>query len=150
MSAKIGLKYIGPKKIFPTAIEIENAIEKKLTLTAADAQIDFIKLVSNWKDKVVFTIKTLPMERQVGTSNRIFKFVSQGTPVRYAYMSTDFMAKTKPGSLTSGSGAGRKWGVNVNNPRPGIKARDFDKQIAEKYQKKFGPAIQKELSRLFK
>jgi hypothetical protein len=66
---------------------------------------------------------------QVYTYDEIYGFVNNGTSVRYATMSDDFISKTLPWHIGSGAGAGRMLFVNKEVPRPGIDARHFDDAI---------------------
>lgn len=74
---------------------------------------------------------------QVTTDDRRYLFVDEGTKVRYATMSPDFIAKTKPKSLKAGKGRGRMLFVNKKKPRPGIKARGFTKLVKKKWEPLF-------------
>lgn len=66
------------------------------------------------------------------TADDIFMFVVRGTDVNYAVMTRNFEAKTKVGSLISGSGAGGLRYVNPNKPNPGIKARRTEHLVKSK------------------
>lgn len=74
--------------------------------------------------------------------NEIYFFVSGGTAVRFATMSSDWRSKTQPGRLGAGAGRGRVLFVNRRRPRPGIKARKFPEQIVKKEDKPFERAVQ--------
>jgi hypothetical protein len=72
----------------------------------------------------------------VYTDYKIYAYVDGGTEKRYALMSDDWESKTTPGVLEPGEGQGivELYGegfkkVFGDNPRPGIVARDFSKQI---------------------
>lgn len=77
----------------------------------------------------------------VTTEDKRYKFVDEGTKVRYATMSPNFVAKTKPKSLTAGRGRGGVLFVNKNRPRPGIKARGFTKLVTAKWKPLFRLAM---------
>lgn len=77
----------------------------------------------------------------VSTEDKRFLFVDEGTKVRYATMSPDFVAKTKPKSLKAGKGRGGLLFVNKKKPRPGIKARGFSKMVAKKWNPLFRAAM---------
>lgn len=78
---------------------------------------------------------------QVTTDDKRFLFVDEGTKVRYATMTPDFIAKTKPKSLKAGKGRGGLLFVNKKKPRPGIKARGFTKLVAKKWNPLFRAAM---------
>lgn len=72
----------------------------------------------------------------VSTNDETYYYLTRGTRVRYAVMSADFQAKTRPGTLPSRPGRGG-FVTLTKNPLPGIKARDFDKIIKARTEKKF-------------
>lgn len=74
--------------------------------------------------------------------HKIYFFVSGGTSVRYATMSQDWRSKTQPGRFAAGPGRGRVLFVNKRRPKPGIKARNFDKQIVKREEKPFERVVQ--------
>lgn len=61
----------------------------------------------------------------VWTDNEIFRFVNDGTSIRYATMTPDFIPKTTPGRLFSTPGRGGRAYINRKIPRAGIAARNF-------------------------
>ena len=71
----------------------------------------------------------------VGTDDKIYKFIDEGTRVRYATLSKDWQSKTKPGIIGSGPGRGRVLFVSKKRPRPGIEARRFT-QIIQRQRKR--------------
>lgn len=69
-----------------------------------------------------------------------FKFLDEGTRIRWALMSRDWKSKTKPGSLRSGRGRGRVVVAgkrHMRRPRPGIKARKWTETIAKRRRRPF-------------
>jgi len=70
-----------------------------------------------------------------------FKWLDEGTRVRYATMSQDWKSKTKPGVLKSGRGRGRVLFVNKRRPRPGIKARGWTELIMKRRRRPFTDAM---------
>lgn len=69
-----------------------------------------------------------------------------GTAVRYAILSYDWKSKTTPGVLGSGPGQGRVVKIDVNNPQPGIEARDWSKIIMRDFKPVFGEAMREALA----
>jgi hypothetical protein len=65
-----------------------------------------------------------------------FRYVDEGTSVRYAKMTRDFVAKSAPGRLRSGAGRG---GFEELDGvfRPGIQARGFGDQIVDELRDQF-------------
>lgn len=96
---------------------------------------DFRKTYKTWEHKPDFTrkdtVRNGVYKTEVYTDDRIYTFVNDGTSVRYATMTGDFVPKTQPGVLGSGPGRGGVLYVSRQRPRPGIIAREFDLQIVE-------------------
>lgn len=115
-------------------------------------------LVSTWHHKVNFhyEVHDTPdgIEIKITTDDAIFFYLDQGTRVRYATMTEDFVPKTTVRSLKSGPGVGGLAYVDINNPRPGIKAREFMDEIVKNRQKPFDESIERiineELRRFFR
>lgn len=74
-----------------------------------------------------------------GFGRQKWRWLDQGTKVRYATMTPDFRAKTTPGAFWSGPGAGGLLYINKRRPRPGIAARNWSEKLVEE----FGPAFDK-------
>lgn len=75
---------------------------------------------------------------------RKFKYLDEGTAIRWALMSSDWKSKTKPGKLKSGRGKGRpvligRRAMQKRNipPRPGIEAREWTPLIQKRRKPKF-------------
>lgn len=64
----------------------------------------------------------------------VFRFLDEGTRIRYAKLSPDWVSKTAPGKLKSGQGAGHvmRRGYEAG-PHPGIKARGWTDLIKQKH-----------------
>lgn len=82
---------------------------------------------------------------EVSTDSAIYLYLDEGTEVRYATMSKDFQAKTRPRFIGSRRGRGRRLFVSKKHPRPGIKAREFTKTIAKKWTTPFRQRMDKAL-----
>lgn len=116
---------------------------------------DFAKTTRTWKEKPKFsrevkvgvaaggrlakqvTGSASGVSVEVSTDSDVYRFVDEGTKVRYATMTPDFLAKTRPRWIGSRKGRGGLLFVNKKRPRPGIKAREFSKEIHKKWQKPF-------------
>ena len=64
-----------------------------------------------------------------------YKWLDDGTKVRYAHMTKGFIPKTRGGQLNSWVGKGKMLFVSKKRPLPGIKARKFTKALREKWEK---------------
>lgn len=67
--------------------------------------------------------------RRAGKSIDIWRYLDEGTSVRYATMTSDYRAKTRPGYLVSYTGAGRLAYVSKKVPRAGIEPRNWSDKI---------------------
>lgn len=72
-----------------------------------------------------------------GSKNNPYPFITRGTSVRFALMTDDFSPKSKVGFIGSGRGRGGVVYVDKRRPRPGIKARKYEEEIAKREQPKF-------------
>lgn len=122
---------------------------------------DFEKTTATWKEKPEFetsvkvgnvaggklakqvTGSASGISLEVSTDSAIYLYLDEGTEVRYATMSKDFRAKTRPRFIGSRRGRGRKLFVSKKHPRPGIKAREFTKTIAKKWTPAFRDRMNK-------
>lgn len=84
-----------------------------------------------------------------GTDLEIWKWVwlDEGTSVRHAVMSKDWVSKTTPGQLQSHAGQGRVVNINKNIVRPGIEPRNFAELITKEMELTFASDIQKAVDR---
>lgn len=105
-------------------------------VTLKDAEAQFKKTTRTWKGKPewVTNIKMTPLviEGEHYTLSDIYRFVAEGTRIRYATMTPGFVAKTVPGFVGSRGGRGGLLFVDKRRPRPGIQARRFAETIAER------------------
>lgn len=132
---RIRLEAIRVPRTFLDPRRQERAIKNFLDSTAENIRIDLQVTVQTWKEKPTFKIEVTGEDsREISTDNLIYKFVSGGTKVRYATMTGDFIAKTRPGWIGSGAGRGGRAFVNKKKPMPGIKARHFPKVIIKKWK----------------
>lgn len=98
---------------------------------------DFEKTTRTWNDKPTFIqdkATTQKLEAQTYTNHLIYFFITRGTRVRYATMTPDFSRKTNPRIIGSRRGRGGVAFISRRFPRPGIKAREFDDEIAKRRQ----------------
>jgi len=136
------IEVIAPAKFALDPSKILASLETGLDMAAEDIGIDFNVTTQTWKKRPTFLIEKLPLERRIYTTDKIYKFISRGTRVRYATMTPDFVAKTVPRSIRSRMGQGGVAMVNIKKPMPGIQARDYEVVISEKWKKRFGAIFQ--------
>lgn len=144
MSIVVLVKPIKIKKGFDIK-DIRKQVEKLARSTATDIRADYKTITKNWHHDVLLETELeatgMDVTVIVGTTDKIFKFLDEGTRVRYATMSPDFKAKTKVGRLSSTAGRGSMLFVSKRRPRPGIAARNWtpllQKRATLKFQKHF-------------
>jgi len=112
---------------------------------------EFAKTTATWRDQPTFTsgvtVTGVAVVGEVATDNKIYRFVSGGTRVRYATMTPDFVAKTRPRVIGSGPGQGGVAFISRKHPRPGIEAREFAETIAKEQRRKVANILRAALKR---
>lgn len=112
---------------------------------------EFNKTVWQWRSKPTFTkdaaIYPDKVKGTVSTDNKIYGYINNGTPIRHALMSDDWVSKTRPGFIGCGKGAGRVVAVSRKIRRPGIKARHFDTTISKRVLKRFTDKVNEEIAK---
>lgn len=110
---------------------------------------EYDKTIASWKARPIFTIeyKSTPEGEEViiSTDNNIYRFLHDGTKIRWAVMSSDFEPKTSHRLLGSGPGKGRAilrgakamGKAGIQTPMPGIKAREWTQEILRIYEPRF-------------
>ncbi len=151
------MKAIIPRKSLPSKRELNRAIRNANEEVGGMAEVMVERTTATWdtapKVKAetkgrggdYVTILKLSPENEA----KIWHWLDEGTDVRYALMSMDFMAKTAPGRLDSGSGSGGVLKIDLAHPRPGIEARGWSKEIADKMAKEYPRIMQKEMDMLW-
>jgi hypothetical protein len=150
MPAAVVGKTIKPTRLRDKAMRLEllNAMRKfgnsymlpefKKTTATWDTKVDFEMLISTTSGS---------FEVLVGTDNKIYRYVNDGTSVRHAVMSRDFKAKTTPRVIGSVPGAGGVVFVSKKIKLPGIEARHFDEEIQKKSLKPYRRAMEAGMKR---
>lgn len=137
--AAVVWKEIKPKRLNQRAMF--NELLKGMNQVGKEMKQEYQKTTRTWKNKPEFEIvkDTNPNgpEVLVGTDSLIYKFLDEGTSIRYATMTPDFVSKTVPRMLSSRRGKGGLAYVDTRRPRPGIEAREFSTLIQKKYQPRF-------------
>ena len=151
MAKKIKMKVIAPKEFNIRAVDFEPAIEK--TLDSAAKKFD--KTINTWKHKPEFKTEIISegdnyISGMYYTESDIYKFVSRGTRVRYATLTPDFKPKTKVGVIGSGPGKGGVLYIDTTKPRPGIKAREFEEEVAKRQSGFFRKRVDEQTKRIAK
>ena len=158
------VKKIKPKRLQDDAMRL--ALLSAMHAAARVIQKDFVDTTANWKHKVKFEhIVSLAQGNiaiLVTTDDVIYRYINEGTRPheiwagaytgksnkRVLAFPSVFVAKTKPGSLTSGSG--KRGRVDTFVPmvhHPGTEARNFDEQIEKKRGKWFKQQMEAAMSK---
>lgn len=132
-----------PKDFLADVDKIVRAVENALNGAALSAKADFGVVTQTWKTKPTFTIEKEPGYRAIMTDDPIFKFVDEGTAIRYAHFGPDFRPKTHPRAIGSGGGAGKMLFLSLTDPMPGIEAREFSDTIEEKWDTELPEILQR-------
>lgn len=129
----------------------ENAFVNAAKEMGNNIEQDYQTTVRTWDHKVVFKQKTLSTGdytiQKVWTDDDIYRYVHDGTDVRYAVLSPDFIPKTLPYYLGSFPGRGGVVRYDSKNPRPGIIARNFTDTIAKKQEPRLEKVVDSHLRR---
>lgn len=108
----------------------------------ATVKRDFHETVATWQDPAKFEVKVKYAGGKtflsVTTLSDKWRWLNEGTQVRWALMNRNFRPKTAPGRWQSGPGAGDpepQWrGYSMGFPQPGIEPRDWSGQAAERHR----------------
>ena len=118
------------------AANIENRLLKRITREGEILKNAFERTVRTWSNKPVFEVRitkgTNELSVSVSTDSDIYRFVSEGTNVRFATMTKNYKPKTRNRVIGSRRGHPGLAFVNVNRPMPGIKGREFKEEILER------------------
>lgn len=144
---------INPKPFKPN--RIQERLRKTVKGQAAFSNKQFAKTYSTWGHKPDFETTFEETANQMvgsaltsgeGSSENPYPFIVKGTQVRYATMTPDFVAKSTPRVIGSKAGKGGLAYVDTRKPRPGIKAREYEQEIARREEPKFYKRVQKAMS----
>lgn len=139
----IGARAILPGRFDPDAFSRE--ILKEAERLNKRIRADFDKTVGTWDHKPKFrAVVKVQQDAIIGdvhtakifgkSPELIYYFINQGTKVRFAKMTSDFEPKSQVRVIGSFPGRGGLDKVDVRFPMPGIKARRFNEEIANKHQ----------------
>jgi hypothetical protein len=128
---------------------------EQATKIAGDKALElFAKTVRTWNTETSFWYRSAQTNEGVKlaffTDNPKYKFVDEGTRVRYAVMTPGFVAKSKTNVINSFKGTGGFWFLMRKGmqPKPGLVARNFSQIITERTSPAFRGALERELSEL--
>lgn len=146
-------KVLLPKQLAVNARAMARAVANGLDAAARGALVDYKVTTQTWSAKPDFVVDAPnAAERVVGTNNKRYGWINDGTAARTIYprrarrlrFMSGFRPKTTPGTI--GSDRGYRGGAVVYARRvrhPGIKARNFDEAIAQKWRGLFPNIMQR-------
>lgn len=148
-----------PKKHMNSAA-MEKAVGNALRGLAASIKTDFDTTTQTWENRSKFEItEPKPLEIVVGTTDPVYGYLDWGTRKNYPIrpkkpggmlvFQTGYNAKTKVGVI--GSQEGGKFGPTTARKEvthPGIDARNFSRNIADKWRKLSPRTIQRAIDSL--
>lgn len=148
-----GGRFISPKAV-------QRAVDEGYAKLAALTVEGFEKTTATWSTRPTFVIKVTRKGFTVGTDSAVFGYVDEGTrphrimpkrPDGVLRFQSPFRAKTRPGSLQSGSGGSGPdtvYSRGVNHP--GSKARKFTEQVQKRIDKVKASVMQAEIDKAVK
>ncbi len=137
MPIAVTTKQIKPKSKLWDDRQFRLGLQRVNKSTAQGMKRDYEKTVETWDEEIIFEQLTQTVGGDliviVGTDNPVYGYVNDGTEVRRALMSPDFISKTRPGVLRARPGQGGVVFISKNLELPGIEARDFIGLITKKW-----------------
>jgi hypothetical protein len=85
----------------------------------------------------------------VTTDSEVYRFINNGTSVRFATMEKGYKSKSQPRVISSRSGGGAPLYVNKKVPRRGIEARNYVDEIADRREKYFYNNMERIIEKVF-
>lgn len=147
------MKLIIPKQLVADPKKLARALENALNGVAKDIQLDFAVTTQTWQHKPSFPISSPSAYRRViATDDPIYGYVNDGTRAHIIRPKAGgvlvfrgpFRAKTVPNQIASGPGSvGSAETFSRGVQHPGTKPRNFDTAIHDKWDRLFGPIMQR-------
>lgn len=144
------MRAVIPKKLFRFRTVREELLREM------NKQIDIIdrmyqKTYRTWRTKPTFEKKISTGKERLAISTStgfaVMRFLDDGTRVRRALMTADFIPKTGPRTIGSKGGRGGVVFISKKLARPGIKARHFTDEIVKRRAKNYTRAMTRALRR---
>jgi hypothetical protein len=142
------------KSLERTRREVEAANKRAAEEAGKEAVRLYKTATRTWNNQPAFEALTeasaSKIEVLVGTDDKVFKYVDEGTSVRRAVMSADWVSKSTPGSLKAGKGRGMVVFISKKISRPGIEARRFTENIKRVIEGKIEEIFNRYLKKVIK
>lgn len=137
----------------PLAKPMRTIISNTLSAQAKAIKVDFGVTTQTWDDRPKVSIAApSPYQREIVVESEVYAMLNEGTkahdikPKRGSVLrfQTPFRSKTVPNDIRSRKGMKGSvtvWSRGVHHP--GTKARNWDRNIAEKWQARIGDIFQR-------
>ena len=136
----VELQAIVPKGAFKSAAFLTE-ITKVLNEEKRELSRLYSLTYATWDNKPIMheevKIGSVEGYAEVSTADKKMLWLDDGTRIRHALMSRNWVSKTKPNRLKSGHGRGKKIFVSRQIKKPGIKPRNWTKIIVKLREKVF-------------
>lgn len=153
------LKPIKPKRPFLVGVkQFERAINIAQDDTADWTRDLLEKTVTSWEHQVTFYVRKLKHSRNIGTTDKIWNMLDQGTrghmirprkATSLKFKAGGFRAKTRPRTFASGGGAkGGTWVSSKAVAHPGTEPREWSIEAGKRGEKELKRNIQTEIKKL--
>ena len=134
--------------------EIKTKLKAELRREGEIVQRAFERTVKTWDTPVEFKIERMGMSSdgfyvEVTTDSEIYRFINDGTSIRYATMPKGYRPKSQVRVIGSRSGGGEPLFINKKVPRPGIVAREYVDEIANRRAPYFYNNMERVFNRIF-
>jgi hypothetical protein len=148
----IKLNVILPKAMLFNIEALSRIVENTLDGAAKAATVDFEVTTQTWEHKPDFVTNATPGKRQVYTTDKIYKYVNDGTKphiitaknAKQLVFGVPYGAKTTVQVIGSGQGSkGRTIVRKKSVQHPGNEAREFTVVIAEKWAEQLPVTMQR-------
>jgi len=146
----IELQAIVPRDAFKSRAFVDE-IEKVLNIEKKELSKLYKQTYGSWDNLPTMheevKIGSREAHAEVSTDDKKMLWLDDGTKIRHALMSRDWVSKTKPNRLKSGRGRGRRVRVSRQIQKPGIEPRNWSKIIAGIREPKFQRNVQNAVKR---
>lgn len=150
-----GVNIIGPSEMRISGTDFVKSIRGSVAYWLRQEGKEVLKsyrnAISTWNHQPEFVVKVMTtvdgVELTVMTDDDIFNYIDNGTSVRYATMTTDFIPKSAVNQLQAYPGAGEVAYISKKVARDGIAARNFTINITKLHQPIFDMRVEEILER---
>lgn len=121
--------------------DFRRKLDDEMTREAGIVQRAFERTVATWDTPVKFYLERSRHGNEfsftVYTDSDIYRYINDGTAVRHALMPADYRPKSQVRVIGSRSGGGMPLKISKSIVRPGIAAREYVDEIANRREEFF-------------